>query len=276
MDKQNKKVYIDSRYKTSDSIFNSDFKLGIKEGLDLSGNTVCCIGDISIPHTWYTVETHNNQLYIETTNNSITNATIITLPNGNYTASSLAITVTLLLQTRFPEIGFSCNYNNNVGTIKITNSSNSQCRILTDDTIVSLQGVDWYGDGGDHLYSLNINSLRSINEVFRNSVQSPSEISFESGFIDLLNVHNIYIHSPNLGNYNSIGVRGESTIIKQVPVSSSFGYLILDSVVAPHDKIDVSRQLIKTMEFSFRNVHGNVIDLHGANVSFSLIFVTMD
>ena len=35
---------------------------------------------------------------------------------------------------------------------------------------------------------------------------------------------------------------------------------MLDSVVAPHDKIDVSRQGIKTMELSFRNVHGNVID----------------
>ena len=96
-----KKVYVDSRYKTSDSIDNSDFKFEIKEGLDLSDNTVCYIDDISIPHTWYTIETYNNQLYIETTNNSITNATIITLPNGNYTASSLAITLSLILQTRF-------------------------------------------------------------------------------------------------------------------------------------------------------------------------------
>ena len=99
---------------------------------------------------------------------------------------------------------------------------------------------------------------------------------FESGFIDLLNVHDIHIHSPDLGNYNSIGVKGESTIIKQVPVSSSFGYLVLDSVVAPHDKKYVSRQLIITMGFSFRNVHGNVIDLHGSNVSFSLVFATME
>ena len=92
----------------------------------------------------------------------------------------------------------------------------------------------------------------------------------------MLNVHSIYIHSCNLGHYSSIGVRGGNTIIKQVPVSSSFGYLIMDSVVAPHDKIDMSRQLTKTMELSFRNVHGNIIDLHGARVSFSMIFVTMD
>ena len=86
----------------------------------------------------------------------------------------------------------------------------------------------------------------------------------------------MYIHSSNLGHYSSIGVRGENTIIKKVPVSSSFGYLIMDSVVAPHGKIDVSRQLFKTLHVTLKNVHGNVIDLHGAHVSFSMIFVTKD
>ena len=57
-----KKAYIDPRYKTSDSISNSDFKFEIKEALDLPGNTVCYIDDISIPHTWYTIENYDNQL----------------------------------------------------------------------------------------------------------------------------------------------------------------------------------------------------------------------
>ena len=100
--------------------------------------------------------------------------------------------------------------------------------------------------------------------------------SYESGFIDLFNAHNIYFHCPNLGHFNSIGVRGESTFfLKKTPVSSSFGYLIIDSVVAPHDKMDVSRQLIETVQFSFKDVYGNIINLHGAHCSFSLIFVTM-
>ena len=90
----------------------------------------------------------------------------------------------------------SCNYSNNVGTIKLTHFSNSPFRILTNDTVVSSQNNNWYGDDGEHhVYSLNVNNLRFINEVFRNSVQSPSATSFESGFIDLLNVHNIYIYS---------------------------------------------------------------------------------
>ena len=125
------------------------------------------------------------------------------------------------------------------------------------------------------------NNLQSINGVLRNTNSSTASLeseyykSYESGFIDLLNVHNVYLHCPNLGYFNSIGVRGENTIIKKVPVSSPFGYLIMDSVVAPHDKIDVSRQLI-TLNCSLKNVHGNVIDLHSANISFSMIFVSTD
>ena len=58
------------------------------------------------------------------------------------------------------------------------------------------------------------------------------------------------MHCPNIGHYNCIGVRGGSSIIKKVTVSSSFGYLVLDSVVAPHDKMDVSKQTLKTMHFT--------------------------
>ena len=148
---------------------------------------------------------------------------------------------------------------------------------MTDAVVVSLQGsiLGWCGNMGEEIGQPMYNNLRSINEVLINSIDIPAESVYESGFIDLLSVHNIYIHSSNLGHYNSIGVICENTIIKQVTVSSSFGYLIVGSVVAPHDKIDVSRQLIKTVQFSLKHVHGNVIDLHGAHVSWSLVFVTM-
>ena len=43
---------------------------------------------------------------------------------------------------------------------------------------------------------------------------------YESGFFDLFNIHNIYMHCPNLGHFNSIGVRGEISIIQKIPVSS--------------------------------------------------------
>ena len=94
--------------------------------------------------------------------------------------------------------------------------------------------------------------------------------------LHLKNVHDIYNHCPNLGHYSTVGVRGESSIIKKIPVSSSFGYLIIDSVVSPHEKIHVSKQPIKTMHSTLKNVHANVINLHGAHVSLPLVFQTIE
>ena len=63
MDKT-KKAYVDSRFRTRDSNSDSDFKFELNEALDLPGNTVCYIDDISTPHTWRTIESHNNKFYI--------------------------------------------------------------------------------------------------------------------------------------------------------------------------------------------------------------------
>ena len=60
----------------------------------------------------------------------------------------------------------------------------------------------------------------------------------------------------------------------KIHVSSSFGHLKIDSVLAPHDEIYVSRQQIHIIQISLRNVYGTV-NLHGAAISFSLVFVTM-
>ena len=65
-------------------------------------------------------------------------------------------------------------------------------------------------------------------------------------------------------------------LLKEIPVSSSFGYLILDSAVSPHDKMDVSRKTLKTIHITLKDVYGTVINLHGASVSFSLVIVTME
>ena len=275
-----KKIYVDSRYKTSDSVSNSDFKFELKEPIDVPDNTVCYIDDICIPHSWYTIEDYNNKLYVDATlqDFSLTSA-VLTIPEGNYTATNLASTLQPVLQTMFLNENYTATYNTARGTITIT--ANRSFRIFTDEQVVQLTnsiGVQFPGwvDQNNQPTTVDVNNLMSVNEILRNSENKPAEQEFETGFIDLLNVHNIYIHCPNIGHYNCIGVRGENSIVKKVPVSSSFGYLILDSVVAPHDKIDVSRQTLKTMHFTLKNVHGNTINLHGANCSLSLILQTME
>ena len=193
-----KKVYIDSRYKTSDSISNSDFKFELKEQIDIPDNTVCYIDDISIPHSWYTVEEYNNKLYVDHTNSDFTlTSAVLTIPEGNYTATNLASTLQSVLRATFPNENYTCVYNTARGTITIT--AIMSFRFFTDDQVVQLTnsiGVQFPGwvDHNDLPTTVDINNLMSMNEILRNSESKSPEETFETGFIDLLNVHNIYIH----------------------------------------------------------------------------------
>ena len=60
-------------------------------------------------------------------------------------------------------------------------------------SVKSLQGNTggWYGNNNEEIGHPDYNNLRSINEVLRYSTIALSNTSFETGFIDLLNVHNI-------------------------------------------------------------------------------------
>ena len=297
-----KKVYVDSRFRTNDSVSNSDFKFELKEALDLQDNTWAYVDDICIPHTWRTIESHNNKLYIILKQEYIVgggaslgfaykhDGYILTIPEGNYTGVGLANTIQELLNNFAITFIFEVVYNPARGSFTLTANSEDMLEktfiIPSDFGIVTwMQNPDypWMTRGGVPAV-VDTNNLQSINGVLRNidnefiavSPQSDFYRSYESGFLDLLNIHNIYMHCPNLGHFNSIGVRGENSIIKKIPVSSSFGYLILDSVVSPHDKMDVSRQTIKTIHIALKDVYGTVINLHGASCSFSLVFVTME
>ena len=60
-----KKIFADSRFKTKDSLSSSNFKFQLEEIFLMPHNTGFYIDDISIPHTWYTVEpNYNDKLYI--------------------------------------------------------------------------------------------------------------------------------------------------------------------------------------------------------------------
>ena len=55
------KVYIDSSYKVNGT--SSDFSIDLPETAQLEDNMLCQIHEVSIPHSWYSVNNTNNNLY---------------------------------------------------------------------------------------------------------------------------------------------------------------------------------------------------------------------
>ena len=237
-----KKVYVDSRFRTNDSDGNSDFKFELIEALDLADNAVCYVDDISIPHTWRTIESYNNKFYIilrTTVVNADTTETynwfpyVLTLEEGNYDGYRLASGLQDLINSIEINFTFEVKYNTATGSIKINETTEGSGNTfdvpsdfgITQWDIETNNQYPWINIDETIVYP-SFNNLQSINAVLRNTELTPVRLSYmyntyQTGFIDLLNIHNIYIHCPNLGHFNSIGVRGESTIIKKVPLHHS-------------------------------------------------------
>jgi hypothetical protein len=123
--------------------------------------------------------------------------------------------------------------------------------------------------------SYDITNPSSLNEVLRNysnNTKYTSTSPYESSFLNLQLINNIYLSPPNLGNFTTLGPRGEESIIRKIPVSSEFGYMIIDRNTSNHDYLECSKASLKTIEFNLRDSRGRYVPLHGANISFSIIF----
>ena len=56
-----KKVYIDTLFKSADSLSDCEFCIELPRSLNIQENTICYIIDVVIPVSWSTVDTRNNK-----------------------------------------------------------------------------------------------------------------------------------------------------------------------------------------------------------------------
>ena len=122
-----KKIYVDSRYMTSDSASTSNFKFQLSRNIFLPENTVFYLEDVCIPHSWHTVETgFNDTMYVYFQNTQQTNLSglyILQIPSNNYTGTALAAAVQIQLQTIDSTFVATYNMNNHCININITNAN---------------------------------------------------------------------------------------------------------------------------------------------------------
>jgi hypothetical protein len=164
-------------------------------------------------------------------------------------------------------VGFTGSLDVRKGNITI-NIASGRFNIFTDK---DLQNIDsWTGPYYDKT------NLRSVNDILKKDdfiykTYSPL-IPFVSGFIDVYTHHNIYITSSQLGTFQNIGPRGERNILKKVVVDAAYGEIITDNNYNPDDCLDCSKHALRMLDFQITDVHGNILNLHGGHISFSILF----
>ena len=83
---------------------------------------------------------------------------------------------------------------------------------------------------------------------------------------------NVYMTSSGIGNFNTMSVAGDRNIIKKIPVNAGHGEVIFDQTITGMDYLDCSRQTLSRISFQLRDVFGNIINLNGNHIFFSIVF----
>jgi len=165
-----KKIYIDSKYATPDSISTSRFKVQLPQTCQLPDNCVFYLCDVCIPHSWTTFEEgYNDTLYIMTVNSEALlpeltySGYIVRLAANNYTPTTFATEVqTRLQQSVSGSFLVSVDSTSANSGISIQNAAvNVQWKLLTDDDLQTNRYfiTDFNYDRGN---------LRSANDIIRN------------------------------------------------------------------------------------------------------------
>ena len=240
---------------------------------------LCQIHEVSIPHSWYSINSTNNNLYFR--HQIIPPGVIagityrkITIPEGNYNAVDLAQTIEIALNLLVDTVDrpntYSLHYNNS--TNKITFRSNYATAIfvvLTDGEIAPVAGV--FSDPVD------VNNLNSINRVIGNTTPATDAytnvVPYTTNFIDLVPFKSLYLHCNEISNYNQLTVAGNSSIVKKINVSVPYSGIINDNELSNVDYIDVSSKILRRLNFRLTNHLNQVINLNGVDISFTLTFL---
>jgi hypothetical protein len=273
-----KKIYIDSRHRTPDSVDASNFKYELPYSLQLPDNTVFFVTDICIPHVFRLIEQDvNDRLYYNYYCNMTGQGSniyafynFVTLPSGGYTGTNLATTIQSLMNGAVEpgaNITFTVTWDPTAYSINVVSAgTNAGFKFLTDAEVVRYKN--------QFASSLDPSNTKSANDILKISTPTmyyDSGITFVSDFISLQPIHNVYITSPNLGSFDTIAPFSNN-VIKKVPVTVPYGYMIIDQNSTTNDFLNCSNQTIRTLEFHLKDSRGRYINLHGMNVSFSIVF----
>ena len=273
-----KKIYIDSRDRTPDSKSASNFKIELPYTVQMPENTVFFVTDVCIPHVWNTIEEEFNDCLflsyiVPGASSALTEKyVVVTLTEGNYTLSELATELqTRLNGARLPSdaanIAFvvTSDLRNNTIRISLASTANPDIcfKLHTDAEVIR--------DSRNYWTTVDPGNLRSANDVITNVALTKRDTVLTTGFVNLNHINNVYITSPNLGSFDTLATFSNN-IVKKVPVTAGYGFMVVDQVMTTNDFLDCSRQTLRTLEFHLRDGRGREIDLKGMYVTFSLVF----
>ena len=272
------KIYIESKRRVSGT--NEDFVYQLSRGVDLP-DSQAYVDCVLVPNVIYSVRAgFNDKLYVREDVISTPGGTpvstyrVVSITAGQYNGVTLAQQVQLALNS-----ATTLGANSYTVTYEVEKAKLAIATTAPNASFFTIYGENdmpdlWNSSAPSNMLTIQPQSANKVcgfmtADYFTGSAASPAT---GPDVIDVQRHHCMYIHS-DIGNPDqTFGPRGETDIIRRVIVDAPQNGLAIDRHTTAHDFVDVPAQPLKSMRFSLRGSDGHIVDLHGHEWSFSLIF----
>jgi len=147
MDIPIKKIYIDSRFTSSDSKSHTDFSYDLGTTFSMPNNNSFYMDDVNIPNSWYSVEENrNNRMYFrwKDKGSNLMRDEILYLPTNTYDGDLFVSALQAIFNTQLASyvngvktIPFTALYDAAKNKLNIRSSTVTYFKVLSDEELIS-------------------------------------------------------------------------------------------------------------------------------------------
>ena len=274
-----RRIVIDSRYRTSDSISNADFYAELPYPVTVPAGSLAYVDNVSLSHSWPTFQENvNDRLYVQEWPNGMGSSTldrIVQLAPGSYNA-----------QTLQAEVQTKLNLGSNIttGTYVVSLSDGA---FTIGHTSPQAQGLtymyskEWTDEPATYLKTIHIpypaapanemigyHTNPNLTDQYIHSTQS-----IKMTYVDLQRHKSVYIHSPGLGESAMMTLQGSTDVIRRVLLGSATQGDVVTDVLQTglHSISFTSEEQLKRLHFQIKGYDGQLISMGNHEVVFEIV-----
>ena len=276
-----RKVYCNTSHRTRGTPTNCTLEFAQDVDCTGPGKVSMCVNSVSLPNVFHSIQAgSNDKLYVYQKHPSVEAQSvnnIITIPQGNYTATQLGTAILNgLTAAALGSASYSVNYNSVTQKITITQTNSGGFTVYDATTLRTLGRKSPQHSGAYGVLPVILNP-QSLQEVLNIPTAQDPNVSFTSGIIMLARVTEVMLRSPTLTNMSTLDANGKQDCLKRILLDKEFSNLVTtDSNIETADLMDVSGRTLRTIDFQLTDGHGNVLDTGGINFSWALNFIYGD
>ena len=275
-----RRLCIDSRFRTKDSLSNSDFYVELPYPTSVPRGTVMYVDGVCLSHSWSTViENVNDKLYVlESVAGGTDHERVVHLTEGRYNASTLV-----------QEIHAKLNSGTNLAGAYTVVESDGRLTIgnLSDELT---EGKAWVyskeqTDGPYLKVVYPVYPGASASELIGHIVTPSlpggwihSGHSLLCSYMDLQHHKQIFIHAPGLGESSTMNLSSNTDIIRRVLLGGSAqGDIVNDVLQTGLSSVTFgSDTVLKRMHFQIKGWDGILIGMGNHQISWEIILQRPD